>query len=522
MYDDPWTTTDDAHGVRGGVSWNQRLLAVAVGVSVLVGAIAIGAQVSRSSSGTQSNPVTRTSGVATEVDAIAPGAKPFRGSVAGANLSGLAEVRGLTVQSSGTRSSRAQTITAEASSAVGRIDLLGGRLTLENATLTARTKIEDKRAVAEFEVGKEATLTVDGKPVPISANKQVVIPDFGTVSINEQATVGYSPRGDAQTGPRARLVGALIHVRLSKQVGEYPPGTSITFGRVDASVRQGKIQRIEHPKTDPAPSAPASLSVNPGGTGRVSIQPGSPKPGEADLPRRPVGVKGTGGIQTGNLSGYLFPILGQSSYVDTWGAARASTGVPHQGTDIFAVEGTPIVAVADGVLDRVGWNSIGGYRFWLFDDYGNSFYNAHLSAFSPMARDGARVKAGDVIGFVGHTGDAQGTPSHLHFEVHPGNGAAVNPMRFLDAWRKGITIKAGDLGAILDQGGVTGKFVPEGLIFLDSADIAATSGLSESVLNQVRSTATRPISDERAPIPTDDSLRAALDGNATYTTGAQR
>ena len=63
------------------------------------------------------------------------------------------------------------------------------------------------------------------------------------------------------------------------------------------------------------------------------------------------------------------------------------------------------------------WNTIGGYRFWLFDKYGNAFYHAHLSAFAPLAQDGARVHQGDVIGFVGHTGDAQGTPDHLHFEV---------------------------------------------------------------------------------------------------------
>ena len=102
------------------------------------------------------------------------------------------------------------------------------------------------------------------------------------------------------------------------------------------------------------------------------------------------------------------------------------------------------MAVADGTLFNVGWNDVGGNRLWLRDAAGNEFYYAHLDGFSPLARDGAVVHAGDVVGFVGDTGDAKGTPSHLHFEIHPpdlqdqGYDGVVNPYPYLVAWRAGV------------------------------------------------------------------------------------
>ena len=117
-------------------------------------------------------------------------------------------------------------------------------------------------------------------------------------------------------------------------------------------------------------------------------------------------------------AGYVFPVYGPSSFIDTFGSARAGVGW-HHGQDIFAPLGAPLLAVADGTVFSVGWNDLGGYRLWLRDRQGNQFYYAHLSAFSPLAVDGNEVKAGAVVGFVGNTGDAQTTPYHLHFEIHP-------------------------------------------------------------------------------------------------------
>jgi murein DD-endopeptidase MepM/ murein hydrolase activator NlpD len=140
--------------------------------------------------------------------------------------------------------------------------------------------------------------------------------------------------------------------------------------------------------------------------------------------------------------GYVFPVYGVDSVGDTFGAARADvSGGWHHGDDIFAPYGTPVLAVAHGVVFSVGWDRVGGRRLWLQDDRGNEFYYAHLSAYSPLAVDGAIVGAGDIVGFVGDTGDAEGTPFHLHFEIHPagllprGYDGAVDPTSYLRSWR---------------------------------------------------------------------------------------
>jgi hypothetical protein len=142
------------------------------------------------------------------------------------------------------------------------------------------------------------------------------------------------------------------------------------------------------------------------------------------------------------LSRYVFPVAGQSDYVDTYGAYRGDVpGNWHHGDDIFAVLGTPVLAVADGTLNRVGWERLGGWRLWVRDSKRNEFYYAHLSGYSPLALHSKHVKAGDVIGFIGNTGDAFTTSPHLHFEIHPHSllqlhyNGAVNPTSYLDRWQ---------------------------------------------------------------------------------------
>ena len=132
---------------------------------------------------------------------------------------------------------------------------------------------------------------------------------------------------------------------------------------------------------------------------------------------------------------YTFPVFGEHRFTDDWGAPRQFTGT-HVGNDIFAEAGTPLVAVADGKLFRVGTRRISGNRLWLQSKRGDNFFYAHLSSFAESARNGAQVKAGDIIGYMGSTGDAEQTPPHLHFEVHPGGGDPVNPSPILRAWAK--------------------------------------------------------------------------------------
>jgi hypothetical protein len=182
-------------------------------------------------------------------------------------------------------------------------------------------------------------------------------------------------------------------------------------------------------------------------------------------------------------------VYGPSSFSDTYQAARAVV-TWHHGQDIFAPLGAPVVAVTNGTVFSVGWNDIGGYRFWLRDREGNQFYYAHLSAFSPIAVDGRQVRAGDVIGFVGNTGDAQGTPYHLHFEFHPvallpmGYDGVINPYKYLLAWRRleDVTFAAGRGWAPPVPANATAP--QPGAFLLGSADISSASGLDPGALER--------------------------------------
>ena len=143
------------------------------------------------------------------------------------------------------------------------------------------------------------------------------------------------------------------------------------------------------------------------------------------------------------LGAYVFPVVGVSGYGDSYGAFRGDVhGKWHHGDDIFAPLGAPVVAVANGTINRVGWHKRGGWRLWVRDAAANQFYYAHLSGYAPRVFHTRHVRAGDVLGFVGNTGDAFASPPHLHFEVHPHQllrlryDGAVNPTTYLESWSR--------------------------------------------------------------------------------------
>ena len=120
------------------------------------------------------------------------------------------------------------------------------------------------------------------------------------------------------------------------------------------------------------------------------------------------------------------PVAG-ARFMNDWGFPRVDTGF-HEGTDLMAKRGTPIVAPVSGTVTQ-GVGTIGGNYFRLVAADGTSYYGGHMNSFGKKGK----VKAGDSLGTVGNSGDADGGPTHLHFEIHPAGAAAVNPYSFLIA-----------------------------------------------------------------------------------------
>jgi murein DD-endopeptidase MepM/ murein hydrolase activator NlpD len=113
---------------------------------------------------------------------------------------------------------------------------------------------------------------------------------------------------------------------------------------------------------------------------------------------------------------------------DTWQAAR-SEGRRHEGIDIFARRGTPVLSSTEGIVLRVGTNRLGGQVVWVLGPGGQRHYYAHLDRYGDV-HAGMRVAPGTVLGYVGNTGNARSTPSHLHYGIYTANGA-IDPYPLL-------------------------------------------------------------------------------------------
>ena len=350
-------------------------------------------------------------------------------------------------------------MTADGSASVSSLSLFGGEITADGVFVKARARATGKGANGDLSASSLSNLVVLGEPVRPGQNARVPLGDWGYAVTLETAVV-------RKQGPRHGYRGFVtgLHVVLTADHGGLLAGTEIIVGYAEAAASASK------PKPAPPPPPPAN-----DGPSNEPLSPSTPQVPPTVQPAPPdVEPKLT-------AAGYVFPIYGPASTSDSFGAPRTTTW--HHGVDIFAPLGAPLLAVADGTLFRVGWNDVGGNRLWLRDGAGNEFYYAHLSAFSPLALEGAQVKAGDVIGFVGTTGDAAGTPPHLHFEIHPrellwmGYDGAIDPYPYLSAW-----LRLDDLAfGTWDPG--PGPAPKTGAVLLQADDISSLSGLGDGSLS---------------------------------------
>jgi murein DD-endopeptidase MepM/ murein hydrolase activator NlpD len=359
--------------------------------------------------------------------------------------------------------------TASASSELDALSLFGGEVSA--ATVVARVSAQagPDGASADLSGASVGGLVVLGQAIDApQPGLRIALADWGYLIVLGQ---GSAP-GDK--GDRAFVTSLEVH--LTADHGGLSAGTVISVGFAEAAVTAPQAsEQGETTITTTTTTAPGQKGAKAGAKGRDS------KRGKRLRPPTNLDVHLTPG-------GYVFPVYGPVSFTDTFGAPRADVSW-HHGEDLFAQLGAPVLAVADGTVFSVGWNDLGGNRLWLRDKKGNEFYYAHLSAYSPLAVNGRQVKAGDVLGFVGHTGDAETTPYHLHFEIHPvallglGYDGVIAPYRYLLAWRRLEDVRFVPGFAWLPA--LRPSDAPEpGAYLLSARDISSLSGLDPGSLRR--------------------------------------
>jgi murein DD-endopeptidase MepM/ murein hydrolase activator NlpD len=306
---------------------------------------------------------------------------------------------------------------ARGSVAITSLSLFGGAVNARSVRLGVRTGVAGKGvAIGGLKVGHTAVAATPGR--------QVVLGSWGYLVVLEHA------------GPTQA---AALAVHLTKAHAGLPAGAVLLVGLA----RLAPLKAVA-PKTAPAAKTRQVKTTSRRRVHVVHRVHHGMKPKRATQHRAPTQRPGDAPLRVTphlGVTGYVFPVAGVTDWGDSFGGYRGDVpGNYHHGDDLFAPLGTPVVAVADGTLNRVGWEHIGGWRLWVRDHNRNEFYYAHLSGYSPLALRTKYVKKGEVIGYVGNSGDAFTTPPHLHFEVHPHQllkldyNGAVDPTTYLDTW----------------------------------------------------------------------------------------
>jgi murein DD-endopeptidase MepM/ murein hydrolase activator NlpD len=374
--------------------------------------------------------------------------------------------------------------TASASAQVSSISIFGGDVTVSSVIAKSKASANSGGSSADSAGSLITGLVVQGQAVTPGPGTQFPLGDWGYLVTLQEGKASL----DAEDARGARAFVTALQVRLTADHYGLPAGTEVMVGYAESVAKvdiEAKPER-KHKRVTKAPKRkpPAKKQLKGPGVGPE-------KPSFQVRPPPDVTPRLTAG-------GYVFPVYGPCSFGDTFGAPRPwITSGWHHGEDIFAQLGTPLLAVADGTVFSVGWNDLGGYRLWLRDRDGNEFYYAHLSAFSPFAVNGRQVKAGTVLGFMGNSGDAETTPYHLHFEIHPvgllymGYDGVVSPYPYLMAWKRLEDVEFAKVAGWAVPVSPTSTAPKPGAILLSSTDISTADGLDPGSLERVLKRANR-------------------------------
>jgi murein DD-endopeptidase MepM/ murein hydrolase activator NlpD len=372
-------------------------------------------------------------------------------------------------------SDAAAAASANASGEVHSVSLFGGEIAADIVAGRATAATHGRKASGSLSGSTVAGLVVLGQPSAVGTNSRIALADWGYLITLEESSEASFGAGGAQ---RFHGFATALDVHLTAAHGGLPAGSEIQIGYSEVNVQ--------------APVPSKQKPVPPPGKRKKTPKPPEPTGNQSGGGSRAPFLPVPSGLQPKlTAERYVFPVYGPVSFTDTFGAFRGDVpGNWHHGDDIFAPLGAPILACADGTVFSVGWNDVGGNRLWLRDSQGNEFYYAHLSAFTPLARNGLQVKAGEVLGFVGNTGDATGTPTHLHFEIHPaslifmGYDGAVNPTSYLTAWQHLQDVRFQNVAGWVPAEAVSDPAPKPAAILLQVSDISEASGLDPGSLER--------------------------------------
>ena len=334
-----------------------------------------------------------------------------------------------------------RSLVSAATVTAGDVSLLGGVVTA-TVKLSATATVLDGDAQVTT-AGSAVTVThiagVDDAAIPSQGD--VTVPGVGTLTILHETSQAGGGEASAQ------LDGLELYVATATD--GVPADTWIVVGPLRVRADQTTLDALlGTPTPSPTPTRTPTPTPRPSRTATPTPRPTSSatlRPSSTTVPGSSSAATSYGAMPApatpspailARFPGAVFPVVGTYTYTDTFGAYRADMpNKQHEGDDIFATYGTPVVAVQDGTITGVSTTPIGGNNIHLTTSRGDYFYYAHLSRFATGLAEGQHVIAGQTIGYVGDTGDAKGTPSHLHFEIHPAGGPAVDPTPYLNAWR---------------------------------------------------------------------------------------
>jgi murein DD-endopeptidase MepM/ murein hydrolase activator NlpD len=351
------------------------------------------------------------------------------------------------------------TATSSASAAVENLSLFNGEITAASATAHETAAVVPGRVGGGFSGTGVSGLQALGRPHAFGRAK---LGDWGYLVITAHDSSRATENGVKSYDGHA----AGFEVHLTAGHGGLPAGTEIQVAYAAAAAQ----------------------------TAPPAVPEAGPEPADAPqlLPSRPAPL--LGGVPqlvepAVSAGPYVFPVYGATSWSDQYGTGRLDHGWQH-GIDIFGGLGQPLVATATGTLYSVGWNHAAGNRLWLRDRQGNTYLYSHLSAFSTLVKNGAHVREGQVIGFMGDTGNAGGLPTHLHFELHPvstlflGTDGAVDPGPYLTKWKHVASLPLAVATGWAPKVPGTIRAPEPGAVPLGSTDISTGSGLDPASLRR--------------------------------------